>query len=354
MEIIVHTICPYPTVDLDGKLHEGHFIKQPRICVKCEDKSCRKYLSEKVEDVKHNECNKGMSVISFALGEKNYLCNGVIAVGMNKSCPPSVKKQHKTQKIDLEKFNKWYDSMIKLVDIVYKNTETKAQEAILGLHDVKTAVSLVTRNAEVIIQNLPGATDDEKIESADKPLRSLLVSVSLLRERLDMSSIVSNPEAASHGKKRALPVYKVFHRTLRLFEESAAKLNVTLKMTGNSYALPQCYDSFSAIPLTLIDNAIKYSSSGKDVFVKIVDKSSGGVFVSVTNVGPVVPLDMREDIFKKFGRTPGAKKFTSHGSGLGLYIASIVAAAHGFKIIYECSDVNKSTGIGLNVFYFEM
>jgi signal transduction histidine kinase len=232
--------------------------------------------------------------------------------------------------------------------------DEEARELILGLHDVSTAVSLVTRNAEVVIDGYPGETDYEKIENSPAHIKRLLKSVSLLRTRLSMSSIVANPDSASFGEKHPIPVYKVFDRMVRLFEEIAAQKGVHIQIVGPSFAKPDCYDSFDTLALVLIDNAVKYSFGRHHIKVVVKDKSRDAVKVRVESYGPIVPRDMREQIFKRGVRTRVAEESCSKGSGLGLYIARVVASAHGFGVEYKAIEGDRSSSEGWNVFSFEL
>ena len=282
------------------------------------------------------------------------LLNGVLVSGVNKTCQAGFRKIHRSQKIGWEDICNWHKAVQQVFRRIETHSEEKATKLIEGLHDVSTAVSLVTRNAEAIISGLSGETDEEKIDSASPALRSLLKSVELLHTRLSLSSIVANPESASFGRKRPTPVYKVFHRMVRLFEELASQRNVGLKMQGSSFAKPDAFDSFDTLALVLIDNAVKYSRASNNVYVVVGDSSDLSVKVAVQSYGPVVSPEIQDKIFQRGFRAKEAEKFSAKGSGLGLYIADIIAQAHAFKIFHRCFDINQSKNTGWNEFSFEV
>jgi K+-sensing histidine kinase KdpD len=277
------------------------------------------------------------------------LCNGLIVAGLNTTCPPSLRKAHQRQKVAWEEILSWYSAVSKIVPLVNQHCEEKAREMIEGLHDVTTAVNLVTRNAEAIISELPGASNEEKIENAPPALKSLLKSIELLHTRLSMSSIVANPESASFGQKHSTPVYRVFHRMVRLFEEAASRKQVMIKMTGSSRKTPFCFDSFDTLALVLIDNAVKYAVQGSTIDV-IVNDTLHSVKVAVQSYGPFIPREVQDRIFERGFRTKVAEKFAAQGLGLGLFIAKAVADAHGFVINYKSFNVNQVKGEGQNEF----
>jgi hypothetical protein len=352
---LIRALCPYPTITEEGILSDGYQLAQSRDCQKCSKKECvHAYTAISESPIYYTNCPKGFSLVRLSFPVGKVLLNSILIAGSNNQCSPSFRKAHKAHKIHLLDVHKWYELIPRILPDVGKYAEEKAKELILGLHDVSTAVSLVTRNAEVIISRLDGSTDEEKIENATPSLKALLKSVELLRTRLSMSSILANPQSASFGQKHPTPIYKIFHRMVRLFEELAAKRHVNIKMTGSSHAKPNCFNSFETIPLVLIDNAVKYSLQDQTVSVIIHDKNQSSVKVAVQSNGPVIPAENQQNIFERGFRTAAAERFSSQGSGLGLYIADIVAKAHGFSIQYKCFGVTQVTHCGWNEFSFEI
>ena len=347
-------LCPYPTVDFENRFQGGFILSHPRYCLKCRLKKCWDPVPhELMEPVTHLECKMGMSVIPVKFEAGIVLINGVIESLLNRSCPPSIRRAYRSHKVIIDTIKGWRSSVLNVGQQVDALVNKSVVEAIASLHDIKTATNLVFRNAEALIAQVPGATDDDKIENASPSLKSLYKSVSLLNTRLNMSSFVSNPQAASFGNKRPIPVYRVMDKMCRLFEETAATKNVNIYMSGTSFNKVLCYDSFETLALVLVDNAVKYSKSGESVNVSVID-AGRGVKVSVESKGLVIPVEESEQIFERGYRTTAAKKMASSGSGLGLYIAKIIADAHNTKIEYEVRNLNSKGDFGTNVFLFYM
>lgn len=347
-------LCPYPTVDLENRFQGGFILSHPRYCMKCRLKKCWDAVpNELMEPVIHLECKMGMSVIPVKFPAGIVLINGVIESLLNRSCPPPIRRACRSHKVTIETIIGWQSSVMNVGGQIAALVSKSVVEAIASLHDIKTATNLVFRNAEALIAQVPGATDDEKIENASPSLKSLYKSVSLLNTRLNMSSFVSNPQAASFGNKRPIPVYRIMDKMARLFEETAAAKNVKIHMSGTSFNKVLCYDSFETLALVLVDNAVKYSKPAESVNIIVVD-SGRGVRVGVESRGLVIPVEEREQIFERGYRTTAAKKTASSGSGLGLYIAKIIADAHDTKIQYEARNLGSKGDFGTNVFFFYM
>jgi signal transduction histidine kinase len=93
-------------------------------------------------------------------------------------------------------------------------------------------------------------------------------------------------------------------------------------------------DFLRRLLLNLLDNALKYSSSGGRT--QIEARSAGnGVRVEVRDQGQGIPEHMRTRIFGKFVRLEEKVAIPRSGSGLGLAFCRLVAEAHDGRIWVE-------------------
>jgi signal transduction histidine kinase len=345
--------CPLPTIDLDGGLHDGLSLPQSKKCMRCPTRSCRMQLANSEPTIPlHSVCEFGFSTVLVPTPFGTLLINGVVVPYLNLQLDAHSRKANRSRKVPFEKIQAYADALVKASPGMQKALEQRALEAVAGLHDIKTAVNLVYRQAEGIVRHIPGDSMDEKIEAAEPDLKSLLIAVRLLRSRLEMASIIANPESAQYGQPRPTPVYKIFHRIVRLFEEEAMARSVRIRMTGSSFNTPLLFDSFETIPLVLIDNAVKYSNRNTSLVVRVDDQPVGTCMVSVESEGDLIPPESRRSIFDQGFRTSQAKDVASSGSGLGLYIAKIVADANTLTIKYTGQPLTSSSNYGINTFTF--
>jgi signal transduction histidine kinase len=91
----------------------------------------------------------------------------------------------------------------------------------------------------------------------------------------------------------------------------------------------------------VLDNAIKYTPKGKIT----IDCSQGNnsVTISISDTGIGIDKNFGEEIFKKFIRNEEAIKLEVSGTGLGLYIATVMVGAMNGKIWAESEGVNKGS-----------
>jgi signal transduction histidine kinase len=94
----------------------------------------------------------------------------------------------------------------------------------------------------------------------------------------------------------------------------------------------------------LVSNALSHGEAGSPVRVRA--RTADGVFtLSVANTGPPIPSAVMENLFQPFFR--GAVRASAQGLGLGLYIASEIARAHG-------GSLEAASDFGQTVFTFTM
>lgn len=355
MRDLLRKSCPYPTIGEDGRLVDGLGIRQPKKCRKCAHQSCVSLLQSLPDRaLTHAVCEEGYSVVSIPSDYGPLWANGVLVPIRNTVKDAAWRKANRSQKAPWEQLETYASSLSLATGAIRHELQAQAKEAVAGLHDIKTAVGVVLRNAEAIICGLSGRNDYEKIEKADPSLKSLLKSVNLLESRLKLASLIANPESARYGQRRLTAVYPLFHLMVRLCEQDAVRRGVRVRMTGSSYNSLMLYDSFDTLPLVLIDNAIKYSPANKDVTVRVEDRGKEKCAARVESWGPVVPPEFRSRIFERGFRAPGAQDVATSGSGLGLYIAKIVAEANGCSLAYRVTTRQHDDEEGTNIFTLEI
>jgi heavy metal sensor kinase len=86
------------------------------------------------------------------------------------------------------------------------------------------------------------------------------------------------------------------------------------------------------VVINLLDNAIKYSSQGGHISVRVVHSDPGFACVEVEDCGPGIPPEHRDKVFDRFYRIDEARSREAGGAGLGLALAKWGAEAHGGRI----------------------
>jgi len=93
----------------------------------------------------------------------------------------------------------------------------------------------------------------------------------------------------------------------------------------------------------LLDNGLKYASSGGTVRLQLRHNGRNNCLLSVASPGAALSSQQLQDIFKRFYQVDKVRNM-DHSYGLGLSIAQQIVSEHGGRIWAESKD-------GINTFY---
>ena len=192
-------------------------------------------------------------------------------------------------------------------------------------HELKTPVSVVSANAELLSRELGDNQWLRNIQYENERM-GLLVgqlldlarteNITPQMEHIDLSRLVAG---------ETLPFESVaFEKGLVL--NSNITNGITLE--GNSTQLKQ-------LTSILLDNAIRHSKPDSEVQLTLT-KDHGVAEISVINKGDEIPAEYRELIFERFYRIDTARNGEDKHYGLGLAIAKAIVDAHHGHIEVNC------------------
>jgi signal transduction histidine kinase len=133
------------------------------------------------------------------------------------------------------------------------------------------------------------------------------------------------------------------------FVEKAQERSIKLVVDDHVESLPEADVDVARLTIALanlIDNAIKYSYPGRTIYIRshldsIVDPDLATAVIEIDNLGYGIPQEDRERIFERGTRgLTRAKLGHIPGSGLGLWEARAVVAAHGGEIDMRCDQTS--------------
>ena len=200
-------------------------------------------------------------------------------------------------------------------------------------HELKTPLTVILANLS-ILKSRPASSIQEEmlwIQNTETEARRMqeLTERLLFLAKADSKRLSPKIERLSLSQlteAAALPFTALaFERGLTL----DTKLEAELFVKGDSQALTQ-------LLAILIDNALKYASSGSTVTVRLARQKKQAL-LSVHNEGEVIPQDALPHLFDRFYRVDKSRARAQGGYGLGLSIAKTIASAHGGNIRAESS-----------------
>ncbi|GHH82868.1 sensor histidine kinase [Streptomyces sulfonofaciens] len=200
-------------------------------------------------------------------------------------------------------------------------------------HELRTPVATVRGHAELALRH-PGPVPAgvrralERIQ-AESERMSTLVDDLLLLARLDAGRPLEHRSVdltrlvldAGDDARAAAPGHRWM---LDLPEEPVT-------VTGDAHRLHQVIGN-------LLANARVHTPPGTEVVVRLTGAADGGAELTVSDNGPGVPAELRDDVFERFARADHSRSRASGGgSGLGLSIVRAVVAGHGGSVALDSS-----------------
>lgn len=149
--------------------------------------------------------------------------------------------------------------------------------------------------------------------------------LSLKLETVDIGRLANMSVRAveQKGKDRGVSVHTVLDKDLPLVQADSQKI---------AWALGQ-----------LLDNAIKFTSSGGRVVLGVQRETANLVIVSVIDTGIGIPPHRIEEIFEPFHQLDGSSTRKYGGTGIGLSLVRQIVEAHGSMLEVQSADGKGST-----------
>jgi two-component system phosphate regulon sensor histidine kinase PhoR len=132
---------------------------------------------------------------------------------------------------------------------------------------------------------------------------------------------------------------EILREAVQSFREVAGTLGIDLEVSDRAQGqVVADREAISQVFSNLIDNALKYASSGK-LLVLGTNPLPLAIEFYVRDFGPGIPYEHLGRLFERFYRVDKARSRESGGTGLGLAIAKHIIMAHGGTIRAE-SELN--------------
>lgn len=320
---------PWPTrlpdgVELDGLLGINEICRK-----KCQSPQCAVDQSTLIG----TRCHLGLTVYEGRVAGVRIQVFGVVGPQHRDALPKHAdfKLACKGRSVAAQDFSGWLSALKTLEETVKEAQERQLAEALEPLHDAMRLARDVSHLAEQeLVEANPNALDCFAAASANQ--RALVKSASLLVDTFDLLEIYLNPNAAAFGQPRTVEIYRLLDKLAKIAGLARRQeQRPAVRLQGNTRRALDVYESFKLIPLTLIDNAQKYSRKGGQVVVQ-VDEVPFGLLIAVISEGALLSAEEQAQLFNRGFRGRAAISMHPSGMGLGLYIAQTVALAHGLTI----------------------
>lgn len=205
-------------------------------------------------------------------------------------------------------------------------------------HELRTPLTIIRGYTEALRDGT--VTDPEQSARFNKIIVGETERLErLINDLLDLSRLQAQQYAM---ETEPIPLVEVVDSVVSIMRGKAKEKGIELSQTVDEKVPPILGngDRLVQLLLILIDNALKYTVSGK-ISVELTH-SMQQVILTITDTGAGIPPEDLPLIWERFYKVDKAHTRENHGTGLGLSIAKEIIDRHGAKVTVT-SEINAGT-----------
>jgi signal transduction histidine kinase len=242
------------------------------------------------------------------------------------------------------------NKIIGAIDVFRDITKEKELEKMrmdflsLASHQLRTPLSGTKWLIETMQKGITGKIEPKEKEYLDSLYQMNERMIKLVFDMLNVLRLESGSEAI---KKEVISISDLYKDLIVLMSAPAKSKGVILntaisEQQGKKIKIETDIQLLKSILECFVSNAINYTPSGQEVILDAREEKNMVIF-SVKDDGIGIPQDEQAKIFERFYRASNAKLIRPDGTGLGLYIAKMLAEKIGGKIYFDSKDKKGST-----------
>jgi signal transduction histidine kinase len=227
-----------------------------------------------------------------------------------------------------------------------KIEKAKSEFVSLASHQIRTPLASINLSAELLLRGTLGELSGEQREYLSEIQKAVRRMLMLANNLLDISRMEMGTFSVN---REPLDVWAFVGEIFDDFESLAKAKNIKLEKKIEKQALIIYFDGniLRTMLENLLSNAIRYTPEGGRVSLEAGVRDRR-ILLEVADSGCGIPENQKEQIFTKAFRADNAKKHSSEGVGIGLYMTKLIAEQTESKIWFQ-SEINKGT-----IFYLSL
>lgn len=253
-----------------------------------------------------------------------------------------------------------YGATIIMRDVSNRKKEESARSDFISTasHEMRTPVAAIEGYIELAL--------NEKVSRIDDTAKKYLEKAKMSTEHLgrlfqDLLASAKAEDGRISNRPQVIEIGKLFEQQAEMSKMAAQQKGLqfefiispggqssrsSAKTISPLYYVLADPDRIRELASNLIDNAIKYTPSGKITLGLTGDKDVVQFFVKDTGVG--IAQEDISHLFQKFYRVDSTDTRTTGGTGLGLYITKEIAELYHGRVWVE-SEKGKGTTFYVNI-----
>jgi two-component system sensor histidine kinase GlrK len=194
-------------------------------------------------------------------------------------------------------------------------------------HDLKAPLASIRQIMHLLLEKIPGPLNDQQQGLIRLSYNSAERLAAMVGNLLDVSRMEAGTMEYQMAPNDIVALAKAVHEE---FDVQARDKGVRLRLDCDEHAVFADCDRSRIVQVVgnLLENALKFSPSGSEIVTRIGRGKAGQIVIAVSDAGPGVADEHKEQIFRKFHQLKHGKKAAGQGVGLGLAICKTIVHAH--------------------------
>lgn len=206
-------------------------------------------------------------------------------------------------------------------------------------HELKTPLAVIRANTQLLQKEI--SADNKHLEYIHQETERMIVLVN------KMLTLVRLDTAQNQAQPKRFRVDEALYDIIYPMESVAyeKKIRMTADIQEEMY-IDGIEDQIQNLLSILLNNAISYTPESGEIVIRAYIQAKK-FYLKVSNSGNPIPEEIRDRLFERFFRADEAREDNGH-YGLGLSIASSIAANHGGRIRVDYEDHKNVFSVVLN------
>lgn len=206
-------------------------------------------------------------------------------------------------------------------------------------HELKTPLAVIRANTQLLQKEI--SADNKHLEYIHQETERMIVLVNkmLTLVRLDTTQNQAQPKRFRVDEA----LYDIIYPMESVAYEK--KIRMTVDIQKEMY-IDGIEDQIQNLLSILLNNAISYTPEYGEIVIRAYIQAKK-FYLKVSNSGDPIPEEIRDRLFERFFRADEAREDNGH-YGLGLSIASSIAANHGGRIRVDYEHHKNVFSVVLN------
>ncbi|MCM2370627.1 sensor histidine kinase [Aporhodopirellula aestuarii] len=337
------SLLPIVSLNSPGFPKPGLFDTDLQFCEQkySESKACEQHY-QKLKNVRDGlivQCPHGFSSCAFSIGTSRFALTSFVPfprIGGN--LERKLGKQFPKKKIASSALPSVVQQCREFTRQVDEIEIFVARQQSMALHEIRKLNRTVKHTSE----RLHSSSTSDLVETKRK-LETIWKTSELMSNQFDVLELIANESLADLPLNAISEPYRVFDKLAHIYRFSDD--NLVIEMDCANFYHPKiraCDKTFPILASVLLSNAAKYSTDNTPVRVEVYPAPGAGKRCGITISNFAEDHERLDDrIFQKGERVAS----DTDGSGMGLYLAQLVARQHGGSIEFTKTSVRESTAL---------